>query len=421
MIDLPFIRRAEAVVAAGAPAQGAAPAQVGSTKRLPLAGIRVLDLSAYIAGPYGCTQLADMGAEVIKVEPPVGDNLRKYPSTLEAESRAFLGVNRSKRGIVIDLKQPDGLAVLQKLVDTADVLVHNFRPGVPERLGIGYEQLKQRRPQLVYCAVTGYGETGPMKDNAGYDQVLQTFTGICALQGPAGGEPQIVYGSVVDYYAAALVASGVSAALFERGRSGQGQYVGVSLLRSALAMQSARLIKADNEPLAIGRDMRSGGITGIHPAREGYIYLSANTAHFWATLCERVGLPELAADERYDTVRKRAENADVLVPKLRAALAARTAREWEQVFGSDVPCAAARQLEEMFDHPQVLAEGMMAAMHHPAVGSYQGFTEVVRFGNAPAPAPFAAPALGQHSDQILAANGYSPEEISRLRALGVIR
>jgi crotonobetainyl-CoA:carnitine CoA-transferase CaiB-like acyl-CoA transferase/citrate lyase beta subunit len=421
MIDLPFIRRAEAVVAAGAPAQTAAPAQDRSAKRLPLAGIRVLDLSAYIAGPYGCTQLADMGAEVIKIEPPAGDNLRKYPSTLEAESRAFLGVNRSKHGIVIDLKQADGLAVLHKLVDTADVLVHNFRPGVPDRLGIGYEQLKQRRPQLVYCAVTGYGEMGPMKDNAGYDQVLQTFTGICALQGPAGGEPQIVYGSVVDYYAAALVASGVSAALFERSRSGQGQYVGVSLLRSALAMQSARLIKAEGEPLAVGRDMRSGGITGIHPAREGYIYLSANTAHFWATLCERVGLPELAADERYDTVRKRAENADVLVPKLRAALAARTAREWEQVFGSDVPCAAARQLEEMFDHPQVLAEGMMATMHHPAVGNYQGFTEVVRFGNAPAPAPFAAPALGQHSDQILAANGYSPEEISRLRALGVIR
>ncbi|MGB9992136.1 CaiB/BaiF CoA transferase family protein [Massilia sp. SM-13] len=390
-------------------------------QRLPLAGIRVLDLSAYIAGPYGCTQLADMGAEVIKVEPPAGDNLRKYPSTLEAESRAFLGVNRSKRGIVIDLKQVDGLAVLQKLVDSADVLVHNFRPGVPERLGIGYEQLKQRRPQLVYCAVTGYGENGPMKDNAGYDQVLQTFTGICTLQGPAGGDPQIVYGSVVDYYAAALVASGVTAALFERSRSGQGQYVGVSLLRSALAMQSARLIKADGEPLNVGRDMRSGGITGIHPAKEGYIYLSANTAHFWTTLCERVGLPELAGDERYDTVRKRAEHADALIPKLRAALSARTAHEWETVFGSDVPCSAARQLEEMFEHPQVRAENMMATMSHPVVGSYQGFTEVVKFGNAAAPAPFAAPALGQHSDQILAANGYSAEEISRLRALGVIR
>jgi len=430
MIDLPFIRRAQSVVAAGQPAASlhgavaaAAPGASASAPavRLPLAGIRVLDLSAYIAGPYGCTQLADMGAEVIKIEPPAGDNLRKYPSTLEAESRAFLGVNRSKRGIVIDLKQEDGRAVLHKLVDSADVLVHNFRPGVPERLGIGYEQLKKRRPQLVYCAVTGYGETGPMKDNAGYDQVLQTFTGICSMQGPEGGEPQIVYGSVVDYYAAALVASGVNAALFERSRTGQGQYVGVSLLRSALAMQSARLIKAENEPLNIGRDMRSGGITGIHPAREGYIYLSANTAHFWSTLCERVGLPQLAGDERYDTVRKRAEHASVLIPLLRGALAQRTATEWEQVFGSDVPCAAARRLEEMFSHPQVLAENMMAQMQHPAVGAYQGFTEAVRFGNAPAPAPFAAPALGQHSDQILAANGYSAEEIARLRALDVIR
>lgn len=422
MIDLPFIRRAEALVAAGRPATPAAvDAGSGTAARLPLAGIRVLDLSAYIAGPYGCTQLADMGAEVIKVEPPVGDNLRKYPSTLEAESRAFLGVNRSKHGIVIDLKQQEGRDVLLKLVDTADVLVHNFRPGVPERLGIGYEQLRSRRPQLVYCAVTGYGESGPMKDNAGYDQVLQTFTGICAMQGPQGGEPQIVYGSVVDYYAAALVASGVNAALFERSRTGRGQYVGVSLLRSALAMQSARLIKAESEPLDIGRDMRSGGITGIHPAREGYIYLSANTPHFWATLCERVGLPELATDQRYDSVRKRAEHASVLVPKLRAALAARTAREWEQVFGSDVPCSAARQLEEMFDHPQVLAENMMADMQHPAAGSYRGFTEAVRFGDAPAPKPFAAPALGQHSDQILAANGYSAEEIARLRALDVIR
>jgi crotonobetainyl-CoA:carnitine CoA-transferase CaiB-like acyl-CoA transferase/citrate lyase beta subunit len=419
MIDLPFIRRAEAVAAAGRPVS--VPAAPAPHARLPLAGIRVLDLSAYIAGPYGCTQLADMGAEVIKIEPPAGDNLRKYPSTLKEESRAFLGVNRSKRGIVIDLKQQEGREVLHKLVDTADVLVHNFRPGVPERLGIGYGQLKQRRPQLVYCAVTGYGETGPMKDNAGYDQVLQTFTGICAMQGPQGGEPQIVYGSVVDYYAAALVASGVNAALFERSRTGRGQYIGVSLLRSALAMQSARLIKAEGEPLDIGRDMRSGGITGIHPAREGYIYLSANTPHFWATLCERAGLPELASDERYDSVRKRAEHADVLVPTLRAALAARTAREWERIFGSDVPCAAARQLEEMFDHPQVLAENMMADMPHPAVGSYRGFTEAVRFGDAPAPAPFAAPALGQHSDQILAANGYSAEEIARLRALDVIR
>lgn len=421
MVDVPFVRRAEVVLAEAARRGAAAPAAAAADgARAPLAGVRVLDLSAYIAGPYGCTLLADMGAEVIKVEPPGGDNLRKYPSTLAAESRAFLGVNRSKRGIAIDLKQAEGQAVLMKLVASADVLVHNFRPGVPERLGIGYEQLRQRRPELVYCAVTGYGDSGPMKDHAGYDQVLQTFTGICTLQGEAGGAPQIVYGSVVDYYAAAMVASGVSAALVERARSGKGQYVGVSLLRSALAMQSARFIWADSEPRDIGRDMRSGGVTGIHPAREGYLYLSANTPHFWQMLCERVGLPELAADPRYDSVRKRAEHADVLVPKLRAALAARTAQEWEQLFGVDVPCAAARSVEDMFDHPQVLAENMVATMHHPTVGAYQGFTEAVRFGNAPPPAPFGAPAFGQHSAEVLAAHGYSTDEIERLRALGVL-
>ncbi len=153
----------------------------------PLAGLRVLDLSAYIAGPYGCALLADQGAEVIKIEPPAGDNLRKYPSTLETESRAFLGVNRSKLGVVLDLKQAADLKTLLALVRTADVLVHNFRPSVPPRLGIGYEQLRQLNPRLVYCAVSGYGETGPLAEKAGYDQVLQAMTGICTLQGKRGG------------------------------------------------------------------------------------------------------------------------------------------------------------------------------------------------------------------------------------------
>ena len=222
------------------PPAAAATAAVG-----PLAGIRVLDLSAYIAGPYGCTLLADQGAEVIKIEPPGGDNLRQYPSTLDKESRAFLGINRSKRGIVLDLKHARDHARLLKLVRGADVLVHNFRPSVPARLGIDHDRLNLINPRLVYCAVTGYGDTGPMKDKAGYDQVLQTMTGMCVMQGKRGGAPEIIYGSVVDYYAAALLAAGVSSALYERERSGLGQYVGVSLLRSALTMQSARMVWAE--------------------------------------------------------------------------------------------------------------------------------------------------------------------------------
>jgi crotonobetainyl-CoA:carnitine CoA-transferase CaiB-like acyl-CoA transferase len=387
----------------------------------PLSGIRVLDLSAYIAGPYGCTLLADQGAEVIKVEPPDGDNLRKYPSTLEAESRAFLGVNRSKLGVVLDLKQPEGLSILLRLVRTSDVLVHNFRPSVPGRLGIDFDQLKTINPRLIYCAVTGYGETGPLKDNAGYDQVLQTRTGMCTMQGPRGGQPEILYGSVVDYYAAALVASGVASALYERERSGLGQYVGVSLLRSALTMQSARLIWAKDEPRDIGRDMRSGGITGIHPAHEGYIYISANTPRFWRALCERVGLPELADNERYDTVRKRALHANEIIPKLHQALQARSALEWETVFGQAVPCAAARSVEDMFDDPQVLAEDMITTFEHPRVGQYRGFKGPIKFGRTPGPKPFQAPDFGQHTDAVAIANGLSAQEIASLRGKGALR
>ena len=385
----------------------------------PLSGVTVLDLSGYVAGPYGCTLLGDQGAVVIKIEPPEGDNLRNYPSTLPGESRAFLGVNRNKRGIGLDLKHPDGVGVLGRMVEHADVLVHNFRPSVPARLGIDFDRMRVVNPRLIYCALTGYGDTGPLKDRAGYDQVLQTMTGICVEQGKPG-DPEIVYGSAVDFYSASMLAFAVSSALFERSRTGRGQYVSVSLLRSALTMQAARLVWVDGEGRDVARDLRSGGITGIHPTKTGSLYISANTLHFWKALCELTGIPELAGDPRFDTVRKRAEHEALLVPRLRAALQARTAVEWEALLGERVPCAAARPVEDMFDHPQVAAEGILASFEHPGVGHYRGMAHPVRFGAGPPPAPFAAPQLGQHSREILAGFGYSDEEIDRLRGTGVV-
>jgi crotonobetainyl-CoA:carnitine CoA-transferase CaiB-like acyl-CoA transferase len=371
-----------------------------TTRQGPLAGVRVLDLSAYIAGPYGCTLLADQGAEVLKIEPPGGDNLRHYPSTLTHESRAFLGVNRSKRGVTLDLKQPTDREVLLRLVKEADVLVHNFRPGVPARLGIAYEQLQPLNDRLIYCAVTGFGETGPLKDKAGYDQVLQTYSGMCDEQGPRGGPPEILYGSVVDYFAASMVAAGIASALYEREKSGRGQQVGVSLLRAALTMQSARLVWAEGEPRDVSRDMRSGGITGLHPTREGHLYLSANTPHFWRALCEKTGLMALHDDPRYDSVKKRAAHRDEIVPQLREALSVRTALEWETVFGDSVPCAASRTVADMFDDPQVAAEAMVAELPHPTLGSYRGFAQPWVYSRTQGPQPFAAPVLGQHNDQV---------------------
>ena len=385
----------------------------------PLHGVTVLDLSGYVAGPYGCALLGDLGALVIKIEPPEGDNLRNYPSTLARGSRAFLGVNRNKHGIGLDLKHPDGLAVLHRMAEAADVLVHNFRPAVPARLGIDYDRMKAINPRLVYCALTGYGDTGPLRDRAGYDQVLQTMTGISVEQGKPG-DPQIVYGSAVDFYAASLLAFAVSSALFERGRTGQGQYVGVSLLRSALTMQATRLVWADGEGRDVARDMRSGGVTGLHPTKSGSLYLSANTPHFWQALCELTGLPELASDPRFDTVRKRAEHAGEIVPRIRAALREHTALEWEARFGERVPCAAARPVEDMFDHPQVESEGILARFEHPRIGRYRGMAHPIHFGGGPPPAPIAAPELGQHSREILAWLGYADEEIERLCRVGAV-
>jgi crotonobetainyl-CoA:carnitine CoA-transferase CaiB-like acyl-CoA transferase len=385
----------------------------------PLAGVRVLDLSSYIAAPYGCTLLADQGAEVVKIEPPEGDNLRKYPSTLAAESRAFLGVNRSKLGIAVNLKAPRGRDVLRRLAKDADVLVHSFRPTVPPRLGIDYDSMRACNPRLIYCAVSGYGETGPLKDNAGYDQVLQAMTGIAAMQG-SRTEPQLVYGSVVDYFAAALLAGAIASALFQRERTGKGQYVGISLLRSALAMQSSRLVWAEDEGRDVFRDMRSGGVTGLHPTRDGSLYVSANTPHFWSALCELVGLPNLATDPRYATVRGRAVHADDIVPQLRASLLARSALEWERIFGERVPCAAVREVEDMFDHPQVEAEAMIGTFTHPRIGRYRGLARAYRSADGSVPPPSAAPALGQHCDDVLARHGFTADEIAALRVAGAI-
>jgi len=320
---------------------------------------------------------------------------------------------------VLDLKQQEGLAVLLRMVKTADVLVHNFRPSVPARLGIDYDRLKAINPRLIYCALTGYGESGPLKDKAGYDQVLQSMTGMCVLQGDAA-TPEITYGSPVDYYAASMIAVGVTAALLHRERTGEGQYMGVSLLASALAMQSGRFIWAEGEPREVGRDMRSGGVTGIHPTREGDLYISANTPHFWRALCELTGVAALAEAPDYDTVRKRSERAAEIVPKIRAALKARAAREWEDIFGERVPCCAVRPIEEMFDYPQVVAEGLVATMQHPEVGRYQGMTQPIKLTASPCPPPFGAPAFGQHTAEVLARYGYSEEEIARFREIGVI-
>lgn len=387
----------------------------------PLDGVKVLDLCSYLAGPYGCTLLADLGADVIKIESPQGDMLRQFPSSLPGESRFFLGTNRGKRALALDLKQAEGLAVLHRMVESADVLVENFRPSVPARLGIDYPRLRAINPRLIYAGLTGYGDAGPLSEKGGFDQVLQCLSGMAVFQGGGPDKPQLVLGSVLDYFTSALLAYGVAAALFQRERSGIGQYLSLSLLRSALTIQAGRFVWADSEGRDVARDSGTGGLTGIHPTKQGGLYISVHSNHFFAALCELVGRPELASDPRCVSMRSRAEHAAELVPEIREALATRTALEWEEIFGERVPCAAVRPIEDMFDHPQVLAEDLVATLDHPIVGRYRTMTKPVKFSATPGAAPTASPVFGQHSDEVLAAHGYSAAEIAALHQRGVVR
>ena len=388
----------------------------------PLTGVTVLDLCSYLAGPYGCTLLADLGATVIKIESPQGDQLRQFPSSLPGgDSRFFIGANRGKLALCLDLKQKEGLAALNRMVEQADVLVENFRPSVPARLGIDYPRLKKINPRLVYAGVTGYGDHGPLSDKGGFDQVLQCLTGMTVFQGGGIDKPQLVLGSVVDYFTSALLAYGVAAALFHRERTGQGQYLALSLLRSALTIQAGRFVWADSEGRGAVRDSGTGGLTGIHPTKQGMLYISVHSNHFFQAMCELVGLGELASDTRYDSMRKRAAETPVLVPQVRAALAQKTALEWEALFGERVPCAAVRPIEDMFDHPQVLAEDLVAEVEHPVIGRYRTMTKPIAFADTPGPTPTASPLQGQHSDAVLARFGFAPAEIAALKDKGAVR
>jgi formyl-CoA transferase len=292
---------------------------------------------------------------------------------------------------------------------------------VPARLGIDYPRLRAINPRLIYAGLTGYGDEGPLSEKGGFDQVLQCLTGMAVFQGGGPDKPQLVYGSVLDYFTSALLAYGVAAALFQRERSGRGQYLSLSLLRSALTIQAGRFIWADSEGRDVARDSGTGGLTGIHPTKQGGLYISVHSNHFFAALCELVGRPELASDPRCVSMRSRAEHAAELVPEIRAALASRTALEWEEIFGERVPCAAVRPIEDMFDHPQVIAEDLVATLDHPVVGRYRTMTKPVDFSETPGPAPTASPIFGQHSDEVLAAHGYSAAEIAALRERGVVR
>jgi crotonobetainyl-CoA:carnitine CoA-transferase CaiB-like acyl-CoA transferase len=377
----------------------------------PLDGIRVVDCSGYIAGAYAGMMLADLGAAVVKVEPLEGEAFRELPG--------FYAWNRGKRSIAVNLKSPDGIAVVEGLVRGADVFLENMRPGVADRLGLGYARLSGLNPRLVYCSVTAFGSTGPYADRPGFDPLLQALSGMMALQG-FGGPPQYLRIAVNDYYTASLAAQAMLAALFVRERSGHGQRVETSLLHGSLSFQSGNTVDYPGKPTGF----RPSPTYRLYEAGDGeWFFLACGNQAFWGKLCKALGLETLADDPRFASWMLRNDNASALMPLLEERFRTEPRRHWLALLAEyDIPAAPVQTLAEfMASDPAVRHHDLVREYDHPELGTLRMLGQPLVFSDTPAQDPGRPPTLGEHTDAILHEIGYDDAAIAELRTKGVLR
>ncbi|GLK44044.1 CaiB/BaiF CoA transferase family protein [Novosphingobium sp. NRRL B-2648] len=392
----------------------------------PLAGVRVIDFTRVLAGPAASLALADLGAEVFKIEPPgTGDETRSFPPIRDGESHYYLAVNRGKKSIVVDLKTPEGLALVKDLAAQCDVLVENYRPGVMERLGLGWEELHAANPRLIYCSISGYGQTGPLRDRPSFDIVLQAMSGALSMNGEAGGLPTKLGIPLGDLVGGINGPIGVLSALYERERTGEGRHIDISLMDGLMGMLGyiAQLaFFTGSDPQRVGSQHPNLVPYGIFPAREGSIVIACLTPGFWARICRSIGREELAEDPRYDTLEKRRDARE----EVNAIIADFTARhcvdELAAIFTAhEVPHAPILGVSEALAQPQAQARGMVVETEHAVLGTIPIVNRSIRFTDAEQPVPEAPPVLGQHTDAILAeVLDLSPERIAMLRSAGIV-
>lgn len=390
-----------------------------------LRGIRVLDLTNVLAGPFACHQLAHMGADVIKVETRQGGDLARQLGADPELNKRFMGVsflaqNPGKRSITVDFKHPSGKEVFRRLVRTADVVVENFRPGVMKRLGLGYESLLQENPKLIYCAISGFGQDGPLRDLPAYDQIIQGMSGVMSITGAPENAPYRVGYPMADTIGGITAAFAVAAALADRNRT-SGTFIDVSMLEAVMATMgwavSNHLI-AGREPKPMGNENVTASPSGTFQTQDGLLNIAANKQEQFEAVCHVVGLPQLIADERFHERQSRLQNRAELKALLEEAMSTKTTEEWWKLFNrAGVPAGPVYSVPQALDHPQVATRGMVGTFENaPGVGRD---IRLVRTGfkvNGETPRVYTPPpALGQHADEILADLGYSAEEIDALR------
>jgi len=365
----------------------------------------VIDFTNHLSGPYCAMILADQGADVIKVERPgKGDDLRQSPPHVNGEGAPFMLWNRNKRSIELDLKNPDDLKTAKELVKTADVMVENFRPGVAERIGIGYETMAELNPSLIYCSISGFGQTGPYSSRGGFDLVAQAMSGLMTINGPPEGGPYRIPIAISDVAAGMNGAIGILTALQHRNKTGEGQQVDVSLLDSALSMcvyEAANVFATGQKPERLGQGHRGSAPYQIFPTKDGWLALGASQQKFWEQTCEIIGADNLISDPRFlekkDRVARQQELAAILAPYFQKE---NTKHWFEKLDALGIPCGPVMDHLETLSDPHIIAREMIAEVHHPKAGSGRTLGTPIKLSKTPGGVRRAAPTLGEHNDEV---------------------
>ncbi len=389
-----------------------------------LQGIRVLDLSRVLAGPYCTMVLGDLGAEVIKVEPPEGDDTRAWgPPFAGGESGYYLCVNRNKRSIVVNLKTDEGKAVLRDLASKSDVLVENFRPDTLKKYGLDFEALHELNPRLIYCSISGFGQTGSLREKPGYDFMIQAMGGIMSITGEPDGEPMKVGVAVADLFAGQNAVISILAALQARSISGEGQYLDIALFDSELGwlanVASNYLISGKN-PKRYGNAHANIVPYQSFRAGDGWFVVAVGNDRQFESLCRVIGRPELAEDARFKTNSARVENREALIELLNPVFATKSVGEWLDLIGEQFPCGPINNFEQVFSLPHVKEREMLVQMEHPTIGSLPLVGSPLKMSGTPVEYRLPPPLKGEHTRAVLADLGYTPQQLDELASRGAL-
>jgi CoA:oxalate CoA-transferase len=397
-----------------------------STTRL-LEGVRVLDMTNVLAGPFAAELLALCGAEVIKIENPDGGDLaRKLGNVPELNKElmgtSFLAQNANKKSITLNLKHAGAKEAFLKLVDVSDVVVENFRPGVMERLGLGWDVLSKRNPRLIYCAISGFGQTGPDAKRPAYDQIIQGLSGVMDVNGDERLHPLRAGFPVCDTVGGLNAAFAMMGALFHRERTGEGQFIDIALLDSIMPLMgwvAANLLIGGKPPVPMGNDNMTAAPSGTFETGAGYINIAANQQGQWESLCEVLGVPELTTDPRFQERDTRKKNRRELTPLIEARLRERPAKDWvEELNAKGIPSGEIYSLEEALLQPQVAHRESISAVREETIGEIRVFNMTAKFEKTPGAVETAPPRLSAHTDEILSSIGLTADAIAALRSEG---